>query len=81
MSSSPIDDIENRIIEDDDNDFRKVTLSEKHIPDKNGFKVCGVCGMRLYRGDLATRKKIIEIVFIAEALSGISRLNKRIVRS
>ena len=38
MSTSPIDDIENRIIEDDDNDFRKVTLTEKHIPDKNGFK-------------------------------------------
>ena len=47
MSTSPIDDIENRIIEDDDNDFRKVTLTEKHIPDKNGFKTCGVCGMRL----------------------------------
>ena len=42
MSTSPIDDIENRIIEDDDNDFRKVTLTEKHIPDKNGFKTCGV---------------------------------------
>lgn len=55
--SSSIDDIENRIIDDDDNDFRKVTLSEIHIPDKNGFKTCGVCGMRLYRGDLATRKK------------------------
>ena len=57
MSTSPIDDIENRIIEDDDNAFRKVTLTEKHIPDKNGFKTCGVCGMRLRRGDLATRKK------------------------
>ena len=33
MSTSPIDDIENRIIEDDDNDFRKVTLTEKHIPE------------------------------------------------
>ena len=55
--SSPIDDIENRIIDDDDNDFRKVTLTEVHIPDKNGYKVCGVCGMRLHRGDLATRKK------------------------
>ena len=55
--SSPIDDIENRIIDDDNNDFRKVTLTEVHIPDKNGYKVCGVCGMRLHRGDLATRKK------------------------
>ena len=45
MSTSPIDDIENRIIEDDDNDFRKVTLTEKHIPDKNGFKTCGVCAV------------------------------------
>ena len=55
--SSQSDNIENRIIEDDDNDFRKVTLTEIHIPDKNGYKVCGVCGMRLFRGDLATRKK------------------------
>lgn len=55
MSKS--DDIENRIFDDDDSDFRKITLDEKHIPKGVGWRECNKCGRRLVRGMLALRMK------------------------